>query len=153
MTQAGDRLCGCGYRDSLHRAKPDVSVYCQLAELRARSMTQTEAIQQVKAKADLLCARLEHMGCQWPELKELESALSSLVSAIEGARTTDEHEKELDTRVDEPAAGAPPTGSTAPSNEVVPIPDEIELRYCICADPEHCAEPVPGYVCKRGLIL
>jgi hypothetical protein len=28
--------------------------------------------------------------------------------------------------------------------------DDISLRYCICADPENCREPVEGYVCRKG---
>lgn len=30
--------------------------------------------------------------------------------------------------------------------------DDVELRPCSCADPEHCRQPVPGYVCKAGLV-
>lgn len=25
-----------------------------------------------------------------------------------------------------------------------------EPRYCICADPENCTEPVPGRICRAG---
>lgn len=31
-----DRLCGCGYRESLHKSDPERSTYCELAELRCK---------------------------------------------------------------------------------------------------------------------
>lgn len=35
----GDRLCGCGYRESLHHvARDEGSVYCQVAKLRHEAM-------------------------------------------------------------------------------------------------------------------
>lgn len=30
--------------------------------------------------------------------------------------------------------------------------DEVQLRHCTCADPEHCTQPVEGYICRRGLV-
>jgi hypothetical protein len=27
---------------------------------------------------------------------------------------------------------------------------DINLRYCICADPQNCREEIPGYVCRKG---
>lgn len=28
---------------------------------------------------------------------------------------------------------------------------DLDLRYCICADPENCVERVPGYICRRDV--
>lgn len=31
---------------------------------------------------------------------------------------------------------------------IQPFSDDPDIRYCICADPENCTEPIPGYVCR-----
>ncbi len=39
MTETDDRLCGCGYRESLHKGTPaEGETYCQLAQARAQAL-------------------------------------------------------------------------------------------------------------------
>jgi hypothetical protein len=46
----------------------------------------------------------------------------------------------------------PPRDNHKPSPSLLSGRNDDDLRYCVCADPWACKEPIPGYVCRKGSV-
>ena len=89
-----DRLCGCGYRESLHKASPiGGGAYCELAETRHLLTAQAQEIEQLKAALKALADKVDatsecdhhrlscaEIGCIGVEVKAAREALAGRLS-------------------------------------------------------------------------